>query len=288
MKHKRAISSVEVISDSQEYQKWKNDVTNVIEIIKIKQPTLKSRIDEIETEFRSIELDYMVGGRSAFENIETGLRSLYEFVEGNYDEVNSNQLTVDLTHELVAACIKIVDNPVDSSKLDEDGLNRKIRDFLRSALSKFGYLVFDQSQHGISGVNPGEVDLIVYKDEIPVAIYEGLIHKSKEYLYDHIKKAIKCDKYNTSGCKTVYIVEYSRIKSFGTFWKWATDKVTNHPQITNCNEKETGVNGVRMIKGNYIWEDRPADLYYIGVNCPKIYSRPKDGKRATKKKAVEQ
>ncbi len=184
----------------------------------------------------------------------------------------SNYLNMDinLPHEFISACAKIADNPASYASFDEDSLNREVRNFLDSAITRFGYIIADQTQQGVGVTNKkaGELDIRISKNGIPVAIYEGLVHKDKDWPEKHIEKAI--GRYNQSGCKEVYVVEFSRNKRFGEFWDIACETLEEHGDV-NVSEVNTGLLGVRMLKGNYDWEGQKGNLYYIGVNCnPKL------------------
>lgn len=181
-----------------------------------------------------------------------------EFIE------DFQSLGVDLTHEFITACAKIADNPVSYSSFDEDGLNREIRNFLDSAISRFGFVIADQTQQGLSGKKPGELDIRINKNGIPVAIYEGLIHKDKQYLFDHVSKTI--GKYNLSGCKAVYIIDFSRNKGFGGFWDGVMENLDEYEGIS-VHEENTQLLGVRMLKGTFDWNNEKGNLFIIGVNC---------------------
>ena len=185
------------------------------------------------------------------------------FIE-EFENATGNPTGIDLTHEFISACSKIADNPVSYASFDEDGLNREIRNFLDSAITRFGYTIADQTQQGISGSKSGELDIRVNKNGIPVAIYEGLIHSTKQYLIEHIDKAI--GKYNQSGCKAVYVVEFSRNRGFGGFWDGATETIEENGKVS-VNEENTGLLGVKMLKGSFDWEGQKGDFFYIGVNC---------------------
>ena len=186
-----------------------------------------------------------------------------QFIE-DYEKALVDPTNIDLPHEFISACSKIADNPASCASFDEDGLNRVIRDLLDSAITRFGYTIADQTQQGLSGTKPGELDIRINKNGIPVSIYEGLIHKDKQYLYDHINKAI--GKYNQSGCKAVYVVEFSRNKGFGGFWDNACENIEEYDKV-NVKEENTGLLGVKMLKGTFDWEGQKGDFYYIGVNC---------------------
>lgn len=187
-----------------------------------------------------------------------------QFIE-DYEKATDGPSSIDLSQEFISACAKIADNPASYASFDEDGLNREVRNFIDSAITRFGYTTADQTQQGLSGSKPGELDIRINKNGIPVAIYEGLIHKDRSWLYSHVEKAI--GKYNQSGCKAVYVVEFSRNKGFGGFWDSAMENVDEHPKIQNIVEENTGLLGVKMMKGTFDWEGQQGDFYYIGVNC---------------------
>ena len=176
-------------------------------------------------------------------------------------------INIDLSSEFVSACAKIADNPASYASFNEDGLNREIRNFLDSAITRFGYVIADQTQQGLgeSGKRAGELDIRISKNGIPVAIYEGLKHRSTQYLYEHIDKAI--EKYNQSGCKRIYVVEFSTNKRFGGFWDDATESIEGYSKINSIEEVNTNLLGVKMLKGCFNWNDQRGDFYYIGVNC---------------------
>lgn len=178
----------------------------------------------------------------------------------------SRSNNVVLKDEFRNACVKISDNPITCGNLDEDGLNRQIRDFLRSGIERFGYVITDQTQQGFgnSCTNPGELDIRINKDGIPVAIYEGLIHKDKDWMYKHIEKAI--GKYNQSGCRAIYMVEFSRNKRFHSYWGYTLDNLDEHEDIKG-EEADTGVDGVKLFKGKIEYQDKNVDFYYFGVNA---------------------
>ncbi len=173
---------------------------------------------------------------------------------------------VSLSQELISACAKIADNPLSYDNFDEDGLNREVRNFLDSAITRFGYSIADQTQQGFGKTDKkaGELDIRINKNGIPVAIYEGLIHNGRDWLEKHIEKAI--GKYNQSGCKAVFVVEFSRNKGFGRFWDDATETIDEYRGVS-AKEENTGLLGVKMLKGIFDWEGQNGDFYYIGVNC---------------------
>lgn len=190
----------------------------------------------------------------------------YVTLEGLRYLEDSRKRSVDLGAEIVSACAKIADNTASYAGFDEDALNREIRNYLDSAISRFGYAISDQSQQGLGkgDKGPGELDIRISKDGIPMAIYEGLVHRDKAWLIEHISKAI--DRYNQSGCKTVYIVEFSRNKGFGGFWDSATEILEEHEGV-DVVEENTGLLGVRMLYGTFDWHGGQGEFCYLGVNC---------------------
>lgn len=188
-----------------------------------------------------------------------------DFIE-KFEKKSDDPPNIDISHELVSACAKIADNPASYANFDEDGLNREVRNFLDSAITRFGYTIADQTQQGFGKTEKkaGELDIRINKNGIPVAIYEGLIHKDRDWLETHIEKAV--GKYNQSGCKAVYVVEFSRNKGFGGFWDSACDILEQHGKVS-VKEENTGLLGVKMLRGSFDWEQQKGDFYYIGVNC---------------------
>lgn len=207
----------------------------------------------------STPVDYVKDARILRSRLQAELEKIQ-----STNDFSSVTPTVDLSHEFISACAKIADNPASYAGFDEDSLNREVRNFLDSAITRFGYTIADQTQQGLSGTKPGELDIRINKNGIPAAIYEGLIHKDKQYLYDHINKTI--GKYNQSGCKAVYVVEFSRNKGFGGFWENACENIEEYDKV-NVKEENTGLLGVKMLKGSFDWEGQKGDFYYIGVNC---------------------
>lgn len=204
-------------------------------------------------------VDYVKDARTLRSRLQAELEKLQ-----STNDLSNITPTVDLPHEFISACAKIADNPASYAGFDEDGLNREVRNFLDSAITRFGYTIADQTQQGLSGTKPGELDIRISKNGIPVAIYEGLLHSTKQYLYDHIDKAI--GKYNQSGCKTVYVVEFYMNERFGVSWNHSCSNIVQHSKIISVKEENTGLLGVKMLKGTLDWEGQKGDFYYIGVN----------------------
>lgn len=122
-----------------------------------------------------------------------------------YDRVKQIQKYEDsMTRKILVALEKLCNRSWDYKNLNENGLNRQVRDFLDDG----SYSVLDQAQQGVSvnGKDEGSLDILIKDRGLNIAIYEGLIHKNKKYLLDHIDKA--AGRYNPSGCRSIYIGEY--------------------------------------------------------------------------------
>lgn len=172
-----------------------------------------------------------------------------------------------ITNELISACAKISNNPIDYLQLNEDSLNRQIRNLLEAALNHQGYSICDQTQQGLgnTGRQPGEVDILIKKAGLPIAIYEGLIHRGHDYLTRHIAKAI--NRYNYFGCRNIYIVDFMRNGIWENNWKAAMKTVSEYPRV-EITEMNTGLNGIRKAEGTFQWEGRyTGKIVFIGVNC---------------------
>ena len=109
------------------------------------------------------------------------------------------------------------------------------------------------------------LDILIQKAGLPIAIYEGLLHRGNDYLKNHIEKAIT--RYNISGCKLVYIVEFIREKNFGSKWEMALNSIIEYTG-TAVKEIDTGLNGIRMGDILFQWGDRGiGKMVFICVNC---------------------
>lgn len=172
-----------------------------------------------------------------------------------------------ITKKIITACAIISNNPVDYQGYNEDGLNRQVRNSLKDRLEYLGYSVGSQEQQGLglTGKQSGEVDILIQKAGLPIAIYEGLLHRGNDYLKNHIEKAIT--RYNISGCKLVYIVEFIREKNFGSKWEMALNSIIEYTG-TAVKEIDTGLNGIRMGDILFQWGDRGiGKMVFICVNC---------------------
>ncbi len=150
---------------------------------------------------------------------------------------------------LLSACEKLSANPVDTKSLDEDALNRKVRNLLEMGLEREGYFVQDQTQRGFGKKKekPGELDVLIKKNGLSIAIIEGLLHKDKDWLYTHIEKAI--GRYNASGCRMIYILEYVRGADFDRIVENSVENFKAYPGLAYRDELDTTLDSVRMLEG---------------------------------------
>lgn len=147
-----------------------------------------------------------------------------------------------LTRKVLVALEKLCNRAWDYKDFSENGLNRQVRDFLDDG----SYSVLDQAQQGVSvnGKEEGSLDILIKDRGLNVAIYEGLIHKDKRYLIEHINKAT--GRYNPSGCRSIYIGEYYRVNNFDNAWR-------NCIKELQGEEIDTGRDGIRLYKLSNVW-----------------------------------
>lgn len=148
---------------------------------------------------------------------------------------------------VLSACEKISANPIDYHGMSEDALNRSIRNLLEMALERTNYIIQDQTQKGYGATlnKPGELDILIKKDGLPIAIIEGLVHKDKKRLFDHINKAI--GRYNFSGCRSIVILEYVQQQAFEDIWKNTVKNVEGC--LKEAREIDTTLDGIKIYKG---------------------------------------
>lgn len=130
----------------------------------------------------------------------------------------------DVLKDVVLVCIKIQAN-----NYYRDATEDQRNDCMRDLLDAKGYPVRDQTRRGTSnaGKGAGEVDLLIYKDEIPITIIEALnlTSLSTDYLNTHIDKIYK---YDTLGNAYNFIVSYVKVADFGRFWNSYCNHVKQH------------------------------------------------------------
>lgn len=140
-----------------------------------------------------------------------------QFIEisGTLDKVKKTTFREeDLLNSLLFCCERIQSNH-SFKDFSEDSLNDIVRDLLDAQ----NYNVRDQTRQGTSssGIQSGEVDILIRKDGLPYAVFEALKLSSVDtaYISEHIDKIYN---YDTSGNTCNFIVSYVKTKNFGTFW----------------------------------------------------------------------
>lgn len=73
-----------------------------------------------------------------------------------------------------------------------------------------------------------------------------------------IEKAI--GKYNQSGCKAVYMFEFSRNNGFGGFWDNSSEVLKEYDKVS-VKEENSGLLDVKMLKGIFDWKGQTGDYY---------------------------
>lgn len=66
--------------------------------------------------------------------------------------------------------------------------------------------------------------------------------------------------------RRIYVIEFSKNKGFGGFWDGTIETLDEYSGI-DVKEENTGLLGVRMLKGVFDWEGQHGNFHYIGVNC---------------------
>ena len=175
------------------------------------------------------------------------IRELVDLLPGDlYEKVTAKLLSEQKQSEslfqaILVACEGISNNALDYQDFSENALNRQVRDTLRDRLQ--GYEVHDQTQQGTgeNGQEEGSLDILIKRNGLNEAIYEGLIHDDHCWLEEHIEKAT--GRYNPSGCRRVYIGEYYQNQDFRRCWENTVEYLCTQHQ---GKEIETGRNGIRI------------------------------------------
>lgn len=127
-------------------------------------------------------------------------------------DLNSSYLVLE---DIVRIGEKLSINATYDSSSAEDSIN----DYVRDQLSAMGYEVLDQTRHGksSSGINAGEVDLLIKRSNRECALIEALKLSCVDSLniQQHIKKALT--NYNPLGTPAL-IIAYVSASSFSSFW----------------------------------------------------------------------
>lgn len=118
---------------------------------------------------------------------------------------------------------------IQKDKMYKDVDENSINDGIRNQLSMI-YDVKDQTRCGdsTSGIDSGEIDIMLCNDGNPVVIIEGLRldYINNDYLDEHINKALI--NYDPVGCPLVYILIYARVNRFDRFWYKVMSHMSNY------------------------------------------------------------
>ncbi|HRG73921.1 MAG TPA: hypothetical protein PLX69_05120 [Leptospiraceae bacterium] len=159
----------------------------------------------------------------------------------------------------------------------EDLINDEFTDFLRDK----GYLATDQTRSGISGKNPGEIDIMIRnKNGTPLTIIEAFRLSScgpdNKVVVSHIDKLVH--NYDSAGLERNFVLVYAESKSFFDLWKNYIDYVTNlnaNPNFKKENllisfydtmNQYSKVEGVRVGRGVHRRNDRELEVFHIFID----------------------
>lgn len=177
-----------------------------------------------------------------------GINDLLCSVKGNIEERIISEKTVE--KQLDLACLTICSDPSKYHEMNEDEINRSIRDLLRSGLNNSKFNVNDQTQLGYSesGKRAGELDLEIRIDGFPYAIIEALVISSKSSFDSHLHKLI--DNYNQMGCRNLVLICYCKSNCFEDDFSKIMTWINEGKTILDSNEIDTGYGGLKKIVGN--------------------------------------
>lgn len=208
------------IHKNPEFIQWRNEI--FYEIQKLPECRLTREVEDV---FGKIKNGY--SDEKCFTELKSKLMILKENLEeiANRDSKDgnsnvqagiSNEFTEEkLCYNVLKALLSIQKNPIYKGR-KEDEINDGIRDCLNMM-----YDVRDQTRQGESesGKSAGEVDLSIYKNELPYVIIEALRLTSldQENLDKHIDKALT--KYDPMGCPYTFIFTYATGADFERFYR---------------------------------------------------------------------
>lgn len=150
------------------------------------------------------------------------------FPESDNDRLNADIATANV---VLTDLIRIGEHICSNATYRNSSSENSINDYFRDMLTMIGYSeVKDQTRHGVStsGLDAGEVDILITKEGKEVAIFEGmkLNSISVSCIDEHIRKAII--NYNALGTAT-FVVSYVTAADFEGFW----NRYTSYLQSVN-------------------------------------------------------
>ncbi|MGV3588343.1 MAG: leucine-rich repeat domain-containing protein [Adhaeribacter sp.] len=254
------------------------------ENVLLKQSNIKleSRITFFER--HSERILNLVPGNNAYgiDNVKYELSPVPpKSIEAPFD---ADKLLDDIIESLKTQCGRKL------SHKDEDLHNDNLTDLLRAR----GYNITDQTRHGGSSKNAGELDLMVRNNvggslSIIEAFKAASAGSKDANISSHINKLLH--KYDTAGHEVNFIVVYSEAANFQNFWNNYCDymeDLNNKHEFDNKYElkrfKDTGrsrLTNIRVGQAKHDREGKEVLVYHIVADmyCPPA----KDAKRIQSK-----
>lgn len=205
-----------VLREAQLYKKVKDDIFDA----EIKKDL--KRIGQWKRQyFNSFEKDdankkHYLELKKKEQNIENEFNLIWDKLEnvmkerGREKRKNSKET---ILNDLLSACVKLQSNATYYARSE----NQR-NDFIRDLLKMAEYDVIDQGRRGLSSIGkcPGEVDILIEEDGLPVTIIEALNLDSLKanYLDNHIDKIYR---YDTVGNMFNIILSYVSVFDFSKF-----------------------------------------------------------------------
>ena len=195
--------------------------------------------------------------------------STYEYPTSDEKRLHEAIATANgMLNDIVKICGMISVNHTYSSSSSENSIN----DFLRDQLIAMGYNeTRDQTRHGssTSGLDAGEVDILVAKNGKEVALIEGmkLSCVNSTYIDSHVMKATSS--YNPLGTAT-FIIAYYHGDGFQSFWTRYSEYLQEHDcqyGTTGTMEQMTSPNAATRVMSAVLSHDGFSfPVYFIAVN----------------------
>ena len=205
------IFDAEIKKDLKRIGQWKRQYFNSFE----KDDANKKHYLEVKKKEKDIENEFNL----IWDKLESVMKE-----RGREKRKNSKET---ILNDLLSACVKLQLNATYYAS-PENQRNDFIRDLLKTAK----YDVIDQGRRGLSSIGkcPGEVDILIEEDGMPVTIIEALNldRLNTNYLDSHIDKIYR---YDTVGNMFNIILSYVSVVDFSGFCKKYSKHIKEHPYI---------------------------------------------------------
>ena len=260
-----------VLRESQLYKKVKDDIFDP----KIKKDL--KRIGQWKRQyFNSFENDeankkHYLELKKKEQNIENEFNLIWDELEnvmkeGGREKRKNSEETI--LNDLLSACVKLQSNAT-----YYESLENKRNDFIRDLLKMAKYDVIDQGRRGISstGKCPGEVDILIERDGLPVTIIEALNLKYLKigYLDCHIDKIYR---YDTVGNMFNIILSYVSVSDFSKFCEKYSKHIKEYQYIYPLKSVDDELmigkfhySDIRVMKTLHKRNERETILYHVCV-----------------------